>query len=124
MTKNKENESKQLVDYVIEGIQEKKGSGIVVLNLSELENTITNYFVICEGDSNVHVDAVAGSVEDYVRENAKEKPFRIEGKQNAQWIIIDYLDVVVHVFQKTTRNFYKLESLWADAQKTEIPNLF
>jgi ribosome-associated protein len=124
MTKKNKSETKQLVDKVIEGIQEKKGSNIVVLDLTEINNTITDYFVICDGDSNVHVDAVADSVEDYVLKNAKEKPFRIEGKQNAQWIIIDYLDVVVHVFQRAIRDFYKLDLLWADARKTEIPNLF
>ena len=124
MTKNKGSESKQLVDNVIEGIQEKKGSNITLLDLTDIENTITNFFIICEGDSNTHVDAIADSVEDYVRNKTTEKPYHVEGKKNAQWILLDYLDVVVHVFQKSARNFYNLETLWADAKKTEIPNLF
>jgi len=117
-------ESMQLIENVIKGLQEKKGSNITVIDLFEIENTITNFLVICEGDSNVHVEAIADSVEEYVRINAAEKPYRIEGKQNAQWIIVDYLDVVVHVFQKSARNFYNLEMLWADATKTDIPNHF
>jgi ribosome-associated protein len=124
MAKNTETETKQLVDNVIEGIQEKKGSNITLLDLTDIENTITNYFVICDAESNTHVDAIAGSVEDYVRIKTTEKPYHVEGKKIAQWIILDYLDVVVHVFQRATREFYNLETLWSDAKKTEIPNLF
>ena len=124
MTKKKEPKSKQFVDAVVEGIQEKKGKNITILDLTELEHTITDYFVICEGDSNVHVDAVSDSVEDYIRENLSEKPYHIEGRENAQWILIDYVDVVVHVFQHSVRDFYSLESLWADAKRTDIANLF
>jgi ribosome-associated protein len=120
MTKNKASESLQFVDNVVEGIKDKKGSNITILDLSEIENSISNFFIICEGDSNVHVDAIADSVEDYVRKHTKEKPFHIEGKQNAQWILLDYLDVVVHVFQRATRDFYSLEALWSDAKKTVV----
>ena len=124
MTKKKETKSKQLVDAVVEGIQEKKGKNIAILDLTGLEHTITDYFVICDGDSNVHVDAVSDSVEDYIREKLSEKPYHIEGRENAQWILIDYVDVVVHLFQHSVRDFYNLESLWADAKRTDIPNLF
>jgi ribosome-associated protein len=117
-------ETKQLVDNVIEGIQEKKGSNIIVLDMADVENSITNYFIICEGDSDTHVGAIADSVEDYILKKTNEKPFHVEGKKVAQWILIDYLDVIVHVFQRATRSFYNLETLWADAKKTEIPNLF
>ncbi|MDR2927637.1 MAG: ribosome silencing factor [Cytophagaceae bacterium] len=124
MTKVQELESKQLADAIVEGIQEKKGKNITVLDLTDVENTITNYFVICNGDSNTHVDAVADSVEDYVREKLKEKPYHVEGRENAQWILLDYLDVVVHVFQRSVRDFYNLESLWSDAKRTDVPALF
>ena len=124
MAKKKEPKTKQFVDAVVEGIQEKKGKNITILDLTELEHTITDYFVICEGDSNIHVDAVSDSVEDYIRENLSEKPYHIEGRENAQWILLDYVDVVVHVFQHSVRDFYNLESLWADGKRTDIPELF
>lgn len=116
--------SKELVDAVVEGIQEKKGVNIVILDMSKLENTICQYFVICDGDSNVHVDAVADSVNDYVRKKLNDRPVHVEGKENAEWILIDYVDVIVHIFQRSIREFYNLEGLWADAKRTEIENLF
>ncbi len=116
--------AKALVDKVIEGIQGKKGVNITVLDLTALENTITSYFVICDGDSNVHVDAISDSIYEFVRNNINEKPSHVEGKENAQWILLDYFDVVVHVFQRPVRSFYNLEALWADSVRTDIPNLF
>ncbi|MGQ1945883.1 ribosome silencing factor [Geofilum sp. OHC36d9] len=116
--------SQQLVKAVVEGIQEKKGVNISILDLTSIENTITSYFVICDGDSNVHVSAIAESVDDYVREHIGEKPFHIEGRDNAQWVLLDYMDVVVHVFQREERAFYNLEALWADGGREDIPNLF
>nr|WP_321407300.1 ribosome silencing factor [uncultured Carboxylicivirga sp.] len=116
--------AKQLVDTIVEGIQEKKGTNIAILDLTELDNTICQYFVICDGDSNTHVDAVANSVEDYVRKHAEEKPNHTEGFTNAEWILLDYFDVVVHVFQRSQREFYNLEGLWADAERTDIENFF
>lgn len=115
---------KELLDAVIEGIQEKKGVNITVLDLTAIENTITSFFVICDGDSNVHVDAISDSVEEYVRKKLNEKPNHIEGRESAQWILLDYFDIVVHVFQRPVRNFYNLESLWADGVRKDIPNLF
>jgi len=114
----------ELVNAVVEGIQEKKGVNITVLDLTALENTITSFFVICDGDSNVHVDAISDSVEEYVRKKLSEKPYHIEGRENAQWILLDYLDVVVHVFQRPVRSFYNLEALWDDGIRTDIPNFF
>lgn len=115
---------KQLADVVVEGIQEKKGTDIVILDLTELDNTICQYFVLCSGDSNTHVDSIADSVEEYVREKLGDKPNHTEGRENAQWILLDYFDVVVHVFQRSDREFYSLEALWADAKRTDIENLF
>jgi ribosome-associated protein len=124
MRKTEDITPKELVDAVVEGIQEKKGKNIVVLDMTRIDNSICKYFVICEGDSNIHVDAVADSVDDYVREKLSEKPYHIEGQDNAEWILIDYVDVIVHVFQKSVREFYNLEGLWADAKRTEIEDLF
>ena len=124
MKKTEDITPKELVDAVVEGIQEKKGKNIVVLDMTQIDNSICKYFVICDGDSNIHVDAVADSVEEYVRENKGEKPYHIEGRRNAEWILIDYVDVIVHVFQKSVREFYNLEGLWADAKRTDIENLF
>ncbi|MGQ1890002.1 ribosome silencing factor [Thermophagus sp. OGC60D27] len=116
--------SEKLVEAIVEGIQEKKGNNITILDLRNIENSIAEYFVICEGDSNIHVDAVSESIEEIVLNHAGEKPFHVEGKQNAEWVLMDYLNVVAHVFQKEIRQFYNLEELWADAARTDIENLF
>lgn len=116
--------TKALVDAVVEGIQDKKGKNITVLDMTDIENTITSYFVICDGDSNVHVDTIADSVEDYVRKKLDDKPLHVEGKSNAEWVLVDYMDVVVHVFQRPVRAFYNLEGLWADAGRKDLADLF
>ncbi len=123
MTDNQETiTSKQLVDAVVEGIQEKKGVNITVLDLTSIENTISDYFVICDGDSNVHVDTIADSVDEYVRKTVRDKPLHVEGRDNAEWILIDYMNVVVHLFQRKVREFYNLEGLWADGERHDIAN--
>ncbi|MCW3784964.1 ribosome silencing factor [Plebeiibacterium sediminum] len=116
--------TEQLVDTIVEGIQEKKGTNIAILDMREIDGSICQYFIICDGDSNTHVDAIGNSVEDYVRKQINDKPFHIEGRENAEWILVDYVDVVVHIFQKPIRSFYNLEDLWADAKRTDIENLF
>ncbi len=124
MTERQKNMTSQnLLNAVVESIQEKKGENISILDLTSLENTITNYFVICDGTSNTHVDAIADSVEELVKKNVSEKPFHVEGRQNAEWILLDYSDVIVHIFQKPIRDFYNLEELWADAKRQDIANL-
>ena len=115
--------TQQLVKAVVESIQEKKGGNISILDLTSIDNTIASYFIVCDGSSSVHVDAIADSVEQYVKEHTTEKPFHIEGRRNAQWILLDYLDVIVHVFQQPVREFYNLEELWADAEREDIPDL-
>ncbi len=124
MTERQENMTPQhIVDAVVESIQEKKGENITVLDLRSIDNAITSFFVICDGTSNVHVDSIADSVEELVRKNISEKPFHVEGRDNAEWILLDYLDVIVHVFQKSTRELYKIEELWADAKREDIAEL-
>jgi ribosome-associated protein len=113
-------ETQILLQKIIEGIQEKKGKKIVTIDLTELEGLVYNHFVICEGDSTTHVSAIADSVRDYVRKNAKTKPFASDGFQNAQWIVFDYGDILVHIFLREAREFYRLENLWSDAKMAEI----
>lgn len=110
----------RLVEAIVHGLQEVKGKDIVVLDLKDIPNAICQNFIICHGDSNVQVEALANSVEKQTREQLKEKPMHREGVANAEWIILDYFDVVVHIFRKETRAFYDLEKLWADAAITEI----
>lgn len=114
----------QLVDATVFGLQEKKGTDIVILNMQKLENCVTRFFVLCSGDSNTHVSALADSVVEQVFKKIKDKPLHIEGKRNAQWVLIDFVEVVVHVFQRSEREHYNIEALWADAERTDIENLF
>ena len=121
--KNRMTNKNQLVEKIIEGIQEKKGSKIVVVDLNKMEGTITNYFVICQGNSPTQVEAIAESVADFVRKDLKEKPISAVGIGSSQWVAIEFVDVMVHVFLPEMREFYDLEHLWADADITEIPDL-
>jgi ribosome-associated protein len=111
---------KHLADIAVEGILEVKGRNISVLNLKNIHNRVCDYFIICQADSNTQVNAIAGSVEEMVKKLTGERPYRKEGFENAEWILVDYVTVVVHIFQSQIRNFYNLESLWADAEITEL----
>lgn len=117
MDKIKEKKSTNiLIDAIIEGVRRKKGEGIIDMDLVKLNNTQCNHFIICHGNSNTQVEAIAQSIEDTVEELTGENVWHTDGYRNAQWILLDYSDVMVHVFQKDTRSLYDLESLWADAQ--------
>ena len=116
-------QTKQLVKTITEGIQEKKGSDIVVADLTKIEGTICKYFIICQGNSPTQVEAIAESVGDFARERLKEKPTHVVGLENAQWVAMDYTDVLVHIFLPDVREYYDLEHLWDDAKLTYIPNL-
>ncbi len=113
--KKKEIASKELTNLVIKGILEKKGKEIVKLDLSNISNAVCDFFIICHGTSKIHVETIADSVIDEVNKESGVKPAHKEGFLNAEWILIDYFDVVVHIFQKSQRDFYRLEDLWADA---------
>ena len=115
-------ETEVLVQKIVEGIQEKKGKRIIIVNMTKLE-AICRYFVICEGTSNTQILAVENSVKVYVREQINEKPFAVDGLNNALWIAMDYGEVMVHIFERETRAFYDLEHLWSDAILTEVPDL-
>lgn len=108
---------------IIEGIQERKGRSITVVDLSEIESAPVSEFIICQGNSSQQVAAIADSVRDYLLDNYGIKPYNYDGYRNAQWIVIDYGDTLVHIFTRETRQLYNLEELWADAPITEIPDL-
>ena len=110
----------QLITTIISGIEDVKGKEIILLDLREIENTVCDYFIICEGTSNTQVNAIVSSIQKQVSKNTKDKPWHIEGTDNAEWILMDYVNVVVHVFQKHIREYYDIESLWGDAITTQI----
>ena len=114
---------KELVETIKEAIQEKKGSNIVVADLTKIEGTICQYFMICTGNSPTQVEAIAESVGDVVREKLGEKPAHVVGLENAQWVAMDYTDVLVHIFLPDVREYYDLEHLWEDAPIEQIPDL-
>ena len=119
MTK-KQVSTDDLISVIIQGIEEVKGENIKLLDLRDIENTVCDYFIICSGNSNTQVKAISGSVQKTVSKQVKDKPWHIEGENNAEWILMDYVHVAVHVFQKQIRDFYDIESLWGDAKITEI----
>jgi len=110
----------ELITLIIAGIEDVKGQNITILDLRSIENSVCNYFVICDGNSNTQVNAIVSSIQKKVSKSAHEKPYQIEGVENAEWVLIDYINVVVHVFQKHKRTYYDIENLWGDAKITEI----
>lgn len=116
-------EQKQLLNSIIEGIQERKGKKITLVDLSGIENVATQNFIICQGTSTMHVSSIADSIREYVREKTGDKPFNYDGYESSQWIVIDYGTIYVHVFLPEYRERYNLEQLWSDAPITEVPDL-
>ncbi|PLX03652.1 MAG: ribosome silencing factor [Marinilabiliales bacterium] len=108
------NETNKLLKKVISSIEDKKGKNIVSIDLSKIDNAITNYFVVCSATSTTQVDAIYDNIMEKVYVDLNMKPFHREGYENSEWILIDYFDLVVHIFLEDIRNFYKLEDLWAD----------
>ncbi len=120
----KEVGSDQLITQIIRGIEEVKGQDIEILDLRELENMVCDYFIICNGTSNTQVNAIVNSVQKSVSKELKENPWHTEGADNAEWVLIDYVHVVVHVFQKHIREFYDIEGLWGDANSIKIESTY
>ena len=112
-----------LVDTITRGIQEKKGANIVIANLKGIDGAICNYFIICQGSSPAQVEAITESIGDFARKELNEKPERVAGLENAQWVAMDYGDVLVHIFVPDMREFYDLEHLWDDAELTHIEDI-
>jgi|SRR5690606_38620064 ribosome-associated protein len=112
--------SEKLCDAIVKGMQEKKAFDILVLDLRKVKNAIADFFVICSGGSDKQLDAIAESVDAEVYKALNESPWHIEGKNNKEWVLLDYFDVVAHIFRKDKREFFALEKLWGDAEVTEI----
>ena len=117
---NKKEREIQLVEEVILGIENVKGENIHQLDLRELDNTPCDFFIVCSGNSNTQVSAIVNSVQKTVSKALHEKPYHTEGLDNAEWVLIDYVNVVVHVFQNQIREYYNIEELWGDAKSTQI----
>ncbi|MDX1278636.1 ribosome silencing factor [Oceanihabitans sediminis] len=117
---NKQTNSDQLITTILAGIEDVKGKDINILDLREIDNTVCDYFIVCEGTSNTQVNAIANSIQKKVSKELKDKPWHIEGLENSEWVLMDYVNVVVHVFQKHIREYYDIESLWGDAKSTVI----
>jgi len=112
--------AKLLLDTIIQGIFEKKGKEIINIDLTRLNYSICDNFVICHGDSRTQVNAIADSIEEKVKNVLNIRAGHVEGKENAQWVLIDFINIVVHIFQEKYRDYYKLEELWGDADITKI----
>lgn len=115
--------TEHLNNLIIEGIRDKKGKNIVQLDLRKLEDAPADFFIICEGDSNVHVKAISDSIHKKVKDELEAMPSHMEGSSNARWVLIDYFNTIVHVFYPETRHFYEIEQLWSDADVTEFADL-
>jgi ribosome-associated protein len=123
MTKNTLN-TDILLANIIKGIEEVKGNDIEILDLRAIETAVCDYFVICNGSSNTQVNAIVNSVQKTVSKELKDKPWHVEGTDNAEWVLMDYVSIVVHVFQKEIRDYYNIEGLWGDAKITKIENKY
>jgi len=121
---NKKPETDTLLSYIIEGIEEVKGENINILDLREIENNVCQYFVVCSGNSNTQVRAISSSVQKVVSKALHEKPWHVEGQDTSEWVLMDFVDVVVHIFQKHTRSHYDIESLWGDAKQTLVESKY
>ena len=122
MTKNISTDD--LLSSIIKGIEDVKGLDIDILDLRGIDNSVCDYFVICNGNSNTQVNAIVGSVQKGVSKELKDKPWHIEGTDVGEWVLMDYVSIVVHVFQKHIIEYYNIESLWGDAKITSIENKF
>ncbi|MXV38179.1 ribosome silencing factor [Flavobacteriaceae bacterium Ap0902] len=109
-------ESNKLIDTIVDAIDDVKGEDITLLDLTEIDNSVAQYFIICSAKTNTQVNAISSNIEKKVRNQIQERPIHVEGKENAQWVLIDYGNVVVHIFQPIYREYYDIESMWGDAK--------
>lgn len=123
MTKRKAS-ADELIALILHGIEEVKGLDINLLDLRAIDNTVCDYFVICNGTSNTHVNAIVNSIQKTVSKAINDKPWHVEGSENAEWVLMDYVNVVVHVFQKHVREYYDIEGLWGDAKVTLVESSY
>lgn len=120
---NKNTNVDTLVSAILKSIDDAKGIDLKILDLRKIENTICDYFIVCTGTSNTHVNAISAITQKQVSKMTKEKPFSVEGETTSEWVLVDYINVVVHIFQQHSREFYDIESLWGDAKITEITTI-
>ncbi len=116
----KEAQTDVLLANIVKGIEEVKGNDIDILDLREIDTAVCDYFIICNGNSNTQVNAIVNSIQKLVSKELKDKPWHVEGTDNGEWVLMDYVNIVVHVFQKQIREFYNIEGLWGDAKITSI----
>lgn len=112
--------SEMLSNWIVDGMLEKKASDVVVMDLRMIEHAVADYFVICSGNSDTQIDAISDSVEKETYKKSKQYPWKREGKESKEWVLLDYVDVIVHIFNKEKRKFYDLEYLWGDAKIQRI----
>ncbi|MFI3280378.1 MAG: ribosome silencing factor [Rikenellaceae bacterium] len=108
-----------MIETIVEAIQDKKGKNIVSLNLDGFDGAITSHFIVCNAESTTQVEAISNGIEEAMIGKLGQKVWRVEGRQTALWIAMDYVDVIVHIFQTELRDFYQLEELWSDAPLTK-----
>lgn len=118
----KKEETQVLLDEIINGMQEVKAHDIVVMDLRKVPNAMADYFLVCHGTSTTQVEAISRSIERETSKTLGVKPFHVEGERNAQWILMDYFDIIVHIFNDKMRDHYAIEELWADAAFQRIEN--
>lgn len=116
-------QTKELVNTIVKGIEEKKGQDITVIDLRSIEGAIAKYFVVCQGNTPTQVEAITDAVSETVRIDMQEKPAHVVGLEQAVWVALDYTDVIVHIFVPDMRTYYNIENLWQDAPQEQIPNL-
>lgn len=114
--------NKDLTSLIVEGIRQRKGKKITIIDTSHIESCAAQRFIICEGTSTMHVGAIADSIREYLLEEADIKPYNYDGYQNSEWIVVDYGDTLVHVFRPEARARYNLEELWSDGKQTDLPD--
>ena len=117
---NKTTEKQLLIEKIVEAIQDTKGEDILIFDLTKIENSVAETFIVCSGNSNTQVNAISGNIEKKVRNELKDRPWHVEGSENAMWILVDYISVVVHIFQRQIRDYYEIEELWGDAKVISI----
>jgi len=112
--------SQEISQHIVKGMEERKAEDIVVMDLRHVKGAVTDFFVLCSGNSDTQVEAISESIQEEIYKEAKENPWKKEGFTNKEWILIDYVNVVAHIFKKDKRHFYALEELWGDAKVTSI----
>ena len=116
-------ENNRLLDNIINGIQEKKGKNITIIDFDGIDGSLFEYYVICTANSPTHVDAITDSIDREIKQATGLNPRKVEGLQNCQWVLLDYFDVVVHVFLEETREFYNIEAMWKDVKQTHLEDI-